>query len=605
MVVAGNTSPHAPPSLNLPTQSETPPKTLLGRLLLRGRPADEPENAEKVYPWYVVLWLTGVDYFSSLGYQPGIALLAAGALSVPATAVLVLVTLLGAVPVYSQVARRSYAGQGSIALLEHLLPGWKGKIFILILLGFTGTDFVITMTLSAADAARHAIANPYLHSYVGEAPMPLTLTLLLLLAIVFMFGFREAIGMARIAALPYLVLNLVVLLRGLWEIVRHPALLHHWGLNLSVHGDWTAIFVASALIFPQLALGISGFETGVSVMPLIANRNSASQEADTESPPLGRIRATGKLLLTAAVIMSCMLLLSSFVATLLIPESDYRLGGPASGRALAYLAHGLLGNEFGAVYDLSTILILWFAGASAMTGLLNLIPRYLPRFGMAPRWVAYQRPVILVLFAIDVVVTLVFRADVEAQGSAYATGVLVLILSAAVAVAIATSREVVLREPKTLLLHFYFWIVNVVFPYTLLDNALERPAGVVIASIFIFLLLLVSAASRYYRSTEMRILEVTFEDSESARLWAQYTGKKVNLIPQSNSVFAQEHRTEEKLQELHEHFKITGPLAFLHVHLLDNQSEFMAPLRVRVSRQGQDLTIEAFGAVAIANSIAY
>jgi hypothetical protein len=108
---------------------------LLGRLLLRGRPADEPENAEKVYPWYVVLWLTGVDYFSSLGYQPGIALLAAGALSVPATAVLVLVTLLGAVPVYSQVARRSYAGQGSIALLEHLLPGWKGKIFILILLG--------------------------------------------------------------------------------------------------------------------------------------------------------------------------------------------------------------------------------------------------------------------------------------------------------------------------------------------------------------------------------------------------------------------------------------------------------------------------------------
>jgi len=318
MVVAGNTSPHAPPSLNLPTQSETPPKTLLGRLLLRGRPADEPENAEKVYPWYVVLWLTGVDYFSSLGYQPGIALLDAGALSVPATAVLVLVTLRGAVPVYSQVARRSYAGQGSIALLEHLLPGWKGKILILILLGFTGTDFVITMTLSAADAARHAIANPYLHSYVGEAPMPLTLTLLLLLAIVFMFGFREAIGMARIAALPYLVLNLVVLLRGLWEIVRHPALLHHWGLNLSVHGDWTAIFVASALIFPQLALGLSGFETGVSVMPLIANRDSASQEVDMGSPPLGRIRATGKLLLTAAVIMSCMLLLSSFVATLML-----------------------------------------------------------------------------------------------------------------------------------------------------------------------------------------------------------------------------------------------------------------------------------------------
>src|SRR6202795_2261106 len=143
--VEGKTCCQVPPSRNFQTQPETP-KTLIGRLLLSGRSADEPESVEKVYPWYVVLWLTGVDYFSSLGYQPGIALLAAGALSVPATAVLLLVTLLGAVPVYSQVARRSYAGQGSIALLEHLLPGWKAKIFIPILLGFTGTDFVITMT---------------------------------------------------------------------------------------------------------------------------------------------------------------------------------------------------------------------------------------------------------------------------------------------------------------------------------------------------------------------------------------------------------------------------------------------------------------------------
>src|SRR5580698_6172231 len=125
MVVAGNTSPHAPPSLNLRTQSETPPKTLLGRLLLRGRPADEPENAEKVYPWHKVLWLTGVDYFSTLGYQPGIALLAAGALSVPATVILIVVTLFAAVPVYSEVASRSYVGQGSIALLENLFSGWR------------------------------------------------------------------------------------------------------------------------------------------------------------------------------------------------------------------------------------------------------------------------------------------------------------------------------------------------------------------------------------------------------------------------------------------------------------------------------------------------
>src|SRR5580698_6519769 len=212
MVVAGNTSPHAPPSLNLPTQSETPPKTLLGRLLLRGRPADEPENTEKVYSWYVVLWLTGVDYFSTLGYQPGIALLAAGVLAVPATAVLVAVTLLGAVPIYAAVAKRSYAGQGSIALLENLLSGWTSKILVLVLLGFAATDFVITMTLSAADAARHAIANPYLHPFAGDSHVRVTVALLLLLAIVFMIGVREAIRLAGVVAIPYLALNAVVLL---------------------------------------------------------------------------------------------------------------------------------------------------------------------------------------------------------------------------------------------------------------------------------------------------------------------------------------------------------------------------------------------------------
>ena len=117
-----------------------------------------------------------------------------------------------------------------------------------------------------------------------------------------------------------------------------------------------------------------------------------------------------------------MLLLSSFVTTLLIAPADYQEGGKASGRAIAFLAHKYLGPGFGTVYDVSTILILGLAGASAMAGLLHLIPRYLPRFGMAPRWAALSRPLVLVLFAVDVVVTLVFDADVEAQSGAYATG---------------------------------------------------------------------------------------------------------------------------------------------------------------------------------------
>ena len=180
------------------------------------------------HPWYLVIWLTGVDYFSTLGYQPGIALLAAGALSPIATAVLVAVTLLCALPVYSQVAGRSYVGQGSIAMLENLLPGWWAKLLVLVLLGFAATDFVITMTLSASDAARHATENPYLHPFLGDASLSVTLILLALLAAVFLKGFKEAIELATAVCVPYLLLNVVVLIRALMEVITHPIALPHW-----------------------------------------------------------------------------------------------------------------------------------------------------------------------------------------------------------------------------------------------------------------------------------------------------------------------------------------------------------------------------------------
>ncbi len=584
------------PVLRLPTPRKQP--SWLGRFFASHDLSRVSSQPDKTYPWYIVLWLTGVDYFSTLGYQPGIALLAAGAMAVPATAVLVAVTLLGAVPIYSEVAKRSYAGQGSIALLENLFTGWTSKIMVLVLLGFAATDFVITMTLSAADAARHAIANPYLHPFAGSSPVRLTLGLLILLAIVFISGFREAIRVADIVAIPYLFLNLIVLLWCVWQISTHVQLLSNWHSALHAHADWTGIFIASALIFPKLALGLSGFETGVSVMPLVAGTEAGKSE---ETIP-GRIASTRKLLVSAALIMSVMLMLSSFAAAVLIPESAYKIGGAADGRAIAYLAHQYLGNAFGTVYDISTILILWFAGASAMAGLLNLIPRYLPRYGMAPEWVAYQRPLVLVLLAINTVVTLIFKASVSAQGGAYATGVLVLMLSAAVAVTISLWRESSAHQPKTMLLSFYFLIVSVVFLYTVIDNVIERPDGAIIASIFIFILLTASGLSRMMRSTEMRVSEVSFVDPASTALWETIRGKKVNLIPYR--INTPEHR-KFLADKVREHYNVSGPLAFLHVNLMDNRSDFLAPLRLRVGREGDNYLIEAYGAVALPNSIAY
>ncbi len=577
---------------NRSVASAAPPASSLGRWFQKGGSMDEQHAHSETHPWYMVLWLTGVDYFSTLGYQPGIALIAAGALSPIATLILVGVTLLGALPVYSQVAFRSYAGQGSIAMLENLLPGWRGKLFVLILLGFAATDFVITMTLSAADAAQHAMENPYLEPFLGEARVLLTVGLLALLTIVFLKGFVEAIGLAAAVAVPYLLLNLVVLLRGFAEIGRRPELLAGWRLDLMAHGDWTMIFIASGIIFPKLALGMSGFETGVSVMPLVSGKGTPE-----------RVRATRLLLTAAAVIMSVMLVLSSFITTLLIPEEAFRTGGEAGGRAIAYLAHLYLGGVFGTVYDISTILILWFAGASAMAGLINLIPRYLPRFGMAPRWVAYRRPLVLVLFVISIVVTVVFEADVESQAGAYATGVLVLMLSAAVAVALALWRERTGAARRNgAILSVYFWIVSAVFAFALVDNIIERPDGVIIASIFIACVVVVSAISRYWRATELRVSEVTFVNGDSERVWQRIVGKKVNLVTlRTNTPEAR----AQKAAEVRKHYATRGALAFIHVKLLDNRSEFLSPIQISVTQEGEDFVVEVSGAIAIANTIAY
>jgi hypothetical protein len=588
---------------SLPGVTRTTPRTAFGRWFFHGETGTDGGHHHAARPWHAVLWLTGVDYFSTLGYQPGIALLAAGALSPIATAILVLVTLAGALPVYTQVAKRSYIGQGSIAMLERLLPGWWSKFMVLALLGFAGTDFVITMTLSAADAAQHLVENPLMHPYVGDHQLLITLLLLALLAAVFLKGFGEAIGLAMLVGIPYLLLNLGLVARGALEISRHPEYLARWraALDTQANGSWIGLLIIAGLVFPKLALGMSGFETGVSVMPLISGGPS-DPPPGAGAPPLGRIRATRKLLAAAALIMSVMLLATSFITALLVEPAAYQKGGEASGRALAFLAHRMFGPAIGTIYDVSTILILWFAGASAMAGLLNLIPRYLPRFGMAPLWVAHTRPLVMVLFAISAGVTWIFKADVEAQGGAYATGVLVLILSAAVAVALAQWHEARAAGRRYSRSSFYFWGVSAVFAYTLVDNIIERPDGLIIASVFILAILVLSGLSRWRRATEFRVESMVFVDEESAAEWQAITGKKVNLVPLKH--FDAEAR-ELKAAEIRRHYKIEGPLAFLHVVLADDRSEFATRLRVWILPWGDDYLITVTGGVAIANTIAY
>ena len=231
-----------------------------------------------------------------------------------------------------------------------------------------------------------------------------------------------------------------------------------------------------------------------------------------------------------------------------------------------------------------------------MAGLLHLIPRYLPRFGMAPRWAALSRPLVLVLFAIDVVITLIFGASVEAQSGAYATGVLVLILSAAFAATLALWRE------RRRGLAFYTGILCLVFAYTLVDNCLERPDGLIIGTVFTLLLMLTCALSRSIRSVELRIPHGYFADVESWRIGPELRGKKVHLVPVPSS--SAETRAKKRA-EIVRHYSVRGPFLFLHVNLLDNRSEFSAPLEVILSKEGDDYVGEVYGAIAIANTIAF
>ncbi|UUW91223.1 amino acid transporter [Pimelobacter simplex] len=544
-------------------------------------------------PWWRVMCLTGVDYFSTLGYQPGIAFLAAGLLSPLATVVLVLLTLFGALPVYRRVAQESPHGQGSIAMLERLLPRWRGKVFVLALLGFALTDFIITITLSAADASAHVVENPHVPAFLHGQELWITLGLIALLGGVFLKGFKEAIGVAVALVSVYLTLNVVVIAVSAAHVLENGHVVTDWTRALTVeHGNIALMIAVSLTLFPKLALGMSGFETGVAVMPHV-------QGAPDDDPvrPAVRIRNTKRLLTTAAVMMSTFLICSSLVTTLLIPPAEFEEGGQANGRALAFLAHRYLGDVFGTAYDVSTILILWFAGASAMAGMLNLIPRYLPRYGMAPEWAGAIRPLVCVLTGTAFLITWIFDADVNAQGGAYATGVLVLMTSASVAVALAA------RKARQRGWTIAFTVISVVFVYTTLDNIWERPDGVKIGACFIAAIVAVSLLSRTRRSLELRTTDIEYDAKAEAfiRDCARRTLRLVAHDPEHHDVGAYRAKVR-KIVEAHG-IPDPGDLLFVEV-VVEDYSDFESRVVVSGSVAHKEYRVLTVHAATIPNALA-
>ena len=579
-------------------------KSRFGNWLLKGvaepEGPHEKEGEHHQHSWWKVMCLTGVDYFSTLGYQPGIAFVAASVLSPVATLIVVLLTLFGALPIYRRVATESPKGEGSIAMLESLFSRWKSKLFVLVLLGFVATDFVITITLSAADATAHIIENPFVHEHLGflEHPVLITLGLVAILGAVFLKGFKEAIGIAVILVIIYLFLNLIVMVMGFYDIFNHPELLSNWKTALFTHKTASGgiearslllIIGSSMLVFPKLALGLSGFETGVAVMPLVKGPE--------------RVANTQKLLMSAALIMSFMLISSSLITSLLIAESEFcpqiecgnrikaqeipefcactqdeiaggivKKKGKANGRALAFIAHEK--NEiFGTVYDISTILILWFAGASAMAGLLNIVPRYLPRYGMAPEWAKATRPLVLVFMTICFAITIIFQADVDAQGGAYATGVLFLMSSAAIAVTLSARK----RKSKWTI---GFMLISLVFVYTTIANIIERPDGIKIAMFFIFTIIAASFISRAMRTTELRIDSIEFDDKATEFINELIEGE-IRIVTNRREIGnVEEYRFKEHEKRVDSHIPSSDPILFYEIDLGD-ASRFTDKLKIK------------------------
>jgi hypothetical protein len=295
--------------------------------------------------------------------------------------------------------------------------------------------------------------------------------------------------------------------------------------------------------------------------------------------------------------MSFYLITTSFVTTLLIPARELAPGGSANGRALAYVAHNYLGEALGTTYDVSTILILAFAGASAMAGLLNIVPRYLPRYGMAPEWARAIRPLVLIYTTIAVVVTIIFSADVDAQAGAYATGVLAMMSSAAFAVTLSA------RRGGSTLAAIFFVLVTAVFVYALVANEVKRPDGIVISLFFIGAIVATSLISRVYRSLELRQEHIELDESALRFIEEASHEGEIHIVANRRQAGDEaEYDNKEKEQREDNHIPPNVPIIFLEVDV-DDASEFEEVLEVKGVEVGSHKVMRAVSSV-VPNAIA-
>ena len=212
---------------------------------------------------------------------------------------------------------------------------------------------------------------------------------------------------------------------------------------------------------------------------------------------------------------------------------------------------------------------------------------------MAPEWALASRPLVLVFLGISFLVTLLFHANVDAQGGAYATGVLVLITSAALAVTISVWKSK---------LRPLFFLITLVFTYTTLLNIYERPEGLKIALMFIGVIILVGLISRAVRSTELRITGVHF-DSAAEALLNEDEDQVIHLIARKFQDDSEENleAADDSTRRCH-NLPANERVYFLEIKRGD-ASEFEDTLRVTGHRVGRHAILRAASPV-VANACA-